>query len=97
MLGPRVTGQPYGSEDLERLFTLASQVAMAVEDISLFNTVRAQHSFIEQVLTHLQSGAITIGTPGRVTRFNRRAEQILELRVGDVLGRDLRVPALAAR
>ena len=91
VLGPRVTGQPYGSEDLERLFTLASQVAMAVEDISLFNTVRAQHSFIEQVLTHLQSGAITIDTPGRVTRFNRRAEQILELPVGDVLGQDLRV------
>ena len=91
VLGPRVTGQPYGSEDLERLFTLASQVAMAVEDISLFNTVRAQHGFIEQVLTHLQSGAITIDAAGRVTRFNRRAEQILELSLGDVLGQDLRV------
>ena len=91
VLGPRVTGQPYGSEDLERLFTLASQVAMAVEDIALFNTVRAQHNFIEQVLTHLQSGAITIDAAGRVTRFNRRAEQILELSLGDVLGQDLRV------
>ena len=91
VLGPRVTGQPYGSEDLERLFTLASQVAMAVEDIALFNTVRAQHSFIEQVLTHLQSGAITIDASGRVTRFNPRSEQILELPVGDVLGGDLRV------
>jgi len=91
VLGPRITGQPYGSEDLERLFTLASQVAMAVEDISLFNTVRAQHSFIEQVLTHLQSGAITIDAAGRVTRFNRRAEQILELSLADVLEQDLRV------
>jgi signal transduction histidine kinase len=90
VLGPRVTGQPYGSEDLERLFTLASQVAMAVEDITLFNTVRAQHGFIEQVLAHLQSGAITIDAAGRVTRFNRRAEQILELSLGDVIGQDLR-------
>jgi nitrogen-specific signal transduction histidine kinase len=90
VLGPRVTGHAYGSEDLERLFTLASQVAMAVEDITLFNTVRAQHGFIEQVLTHLQSGAITIDAAGRVTRFNRRAEQILELSLGDVLGQDLR-------
>jgi PAS domain S-box-containing protein len=90
VLGPRVTGQPYGAEDLERLFTLASQVAMAVEDITLFNTVRSQHGFIEQVLAHLQSGAITIDTSGRVTRFNRRAEQILGLALGDVLGQDLR-------
>jgi PAS domain S-box-containing protein len=90
VLGPRVTGQPYGAEDLERLFTLASQVAMAVEDISLFNTVRAQHGFIEQVLAHLQSGAITIDAAGRVTRFNRRAEEILGLSLGEVLGQDLR-------
>jgi nitrogen-specific signal transduction histidine kinase len=90
VLGPRVTGQPYRAEDLERLFTLASQVAMAVEDIALFNTVRAQHGFIEQVLAHLQSGAITIDPAGRVTRFNHRAEQILEISIGDVLGQDLR-------
>ncbi|HEV8310434.1 MAG TPA: GAF domain-containing protein [Methylomirabilota bacterium] len=89
-LGPRVTGQPYVGEDLERLFTLASQVAVAVEDISLFNTVRAQHSFIEQVLAHLQSGAITLDAGGRVTLFNRRAEEILSLPRADVLGRDLR-------
>jgi len=90
VLGPRITGQPYGSEDLERLFTLASQVAIAVEDITLFSTVRAQHGFIEQVLAHLQSGAITIDSGSRVTRFNRRAEQILEVSLGDVLGQDLR-------
>lgn len=89
-LGPRVTGQPYGTEDLERLFTLASQVAMAVEDISLFNTVRAQHGFIEQVLTHLQSGAITIDAAARITRFNRCAEEILGVTLGEVLGQDLR-------
>jgi PAS domain S-box-containing protein len=89
-LGPRVTGQPYGSEDLERLFTLTGQVAMAVEDIALFSTVRAQHSFIEQVLAHLQNGAITIDAGGRVTRVNRRAEELLGLQRADVLGRDLR-------
>ena len=89
-LGPRVTGQAYGGEDLERLFTLSSQVAMAVEDISLFTTVRAQHAFIEQVLTHLQSGAVTIDAGGRVTLFNRRAEELLGVPRGEVLGRDLR-------
>jgi nitrogen-specific signal transduction histidine kinase len=89
-LGPRVTGQMYGGEDLERLFTLSSQVAMAVEDISLFNTVRAQHDFIEQVLTHLQSGAVTIEAGGRITLFNRRAEELLGVPSGEMLGRDLR-------
>jgi nitrogen-specific signal transduction histidine kinase len=89
-LGPRVTGQAYAGEDLERLFTLASQVAVALEDISLFNTVRAQHTFIEQVLARLQSGAITIDAGSRVTLFNQRAEELLGLPKGDVLGEDLR-------
>jgi len=89
-LGPRVTGQAYVGEDLERLFTLASQVAVALEDISLFNTVRAQHTFIEQVLARLQSGAITIDGGSRVTLFNQRAEELLGLPKGDVLGEDLR-------
>ena len=89
-LGPRVAGQPYGAEDLERLFTLAGQVAMAVEDISLFSTVRAQHGFIEQVLAHLQNDAITIDASGHVTRVNRRAEELLGLARADILGRDLR-------
>jgi PAS domain S-box-containing protein len=89
-LGPRVTGQPYGPDDLERLFTLAGQVAIAVEDISLFNTVRTQHAFIEQVLAHLGSGAITIDTAGCVTRLNRRAAEILGLTVPEVVGHDLR-------
>jgi PAS domain S-box-containing protein len=89
-LGPRVTGQPYAGKDLERLFTLASQVAVAVEDISLFNTVRAQASFIEQVLAHLGSGAITMDAGGRLTLYNRRAEEILGVPRAEVLGQDLR-------
>jgi PAS domain S-box-containing protein len=90
VVGPRVTGRPYSVDDLERLFTLASHVAMAVEDISLFNTVRAQHRFIEQVLAHLQTGAVTIDTAGRVTLFNRRAEEILGVPRNQVIGQDLR-------
>ena len=90
-LGPRVTGQPYGGQDLERLFTLAGQVAVVVEDISLFNAARAQHNFVEQVLAHLQSGALTIDTTGRVTLVNRRAEEILGLVRAEVVGQDLRV------
>ena len=89
-LGPRVTGQAYAGEDLERLFTLASQVAVALEDISLFNTVRAQHTFIEQVMARLQSGAITIDGGSRVTLFNQRAEKLLGVATDDVLGEDLR-------
>src|SRR5262249_22992096 len=58
--------------------------------ISLFNTVRAQHTFIEQVLARLQSGTITIDAGNRVTLFNQRAEELLGVPKGDVLGEDLR-------
>lgn len=89
-LGPRVTGQSYSAEDLERLFTLASQVATAVQDISRFHTVQDQASFIEQVLAQLQSGAITIAASGRITLVNQRAEEILGIPRAELLGHDLR-------
>ena len=89
-LGPRVTGHAYTGEDLERLFTLASQVAVAVEDISVFTQVRAQHNFAEQVLAHLGSGVITIDASGRVTVMNPRAEEILGIAKSHVLDQDLR-------
>lgn len=89
-LGPRVTGQAYSGDDLERLFTLASQVAAVVEDIALFNTVHAEHTFVGQVLAHLASGAVTIDVGGRVTLMNRRAEDILGLPRDQVIGQDLR-------
>jgi PAS domain S-box-containing protein len=90
-LGPRVTGRPYTGDDLERLFTLASQVAVAVEDISVFTQVRAQHNFAEQVLAHLGSGVVTIDASGRVTLINPRAEEILGIARDRVLDQDLRM------
>jgi PAS domain S-box-containing protein len=89
-LGPRVTGHAYSGEDLERLFTLASQVAVAVDDISLFAQVRAQHNFAEQVLAHLGSGVVTINAAGRVILMNPRAEEILGIAKDRVLNQDLR-------
>jgi hypothetical protein len=91
VLGPRVTGQPYGSEDLERLFTLASQVAMAFEDISLFNTVRAQHGFIEQGPHPPPERGDHDRRRGTGDALQPPREQILELSLGDVLEQDLRV------
>lgn len=89
-VGRRVTGQPYGDADLERLYTLAGQVGVAIADIERLERARAQHRFVEQVLAHLATGVVTVDRGGRVTLVNPRAAELLRLDPGELVGQDLR-------
>ena len=77
-LGERVTGLPYSDDELEILFNLASQIAISIQDITLYDEFQYQKMFIENILTHMSSGVITIGTDEKVRIFNHRAAEILE-------------------
>ena len=89
-LGERVTGLPYSDDELEILFNLASQIAISIQDMHLYDEFQYQKMFIENILTHMSSGVITIGTDEKVHIFNHRAAEILEKTSTDVLNEDLR-------
>jgi PAS domain S-box-containing protein len=89
-LGERVTGLPYTDDELEILFSLASQVALGIQDIHLYHALQYQKAFIENILTSLSSGMISIGTDERIRLVNRRAAEILEKSPAEMLDEDLR-------
>src|SRR5918999_307739 len=76
-LGERVTGLPYTDDELEILFSLAGQVAVGIQDISLYEEFQYQKMFIENILTHMSSGIITIGMDEKIRIYNHRAAEIL--------------------
>jgi len=90
-LGEKVTGAQFTNEELETLFTLASHVAVAVEDISLYHEIKYQKEFTESILQKTDNGLITVNEMEKVTVFNPKAEEILEQKAQEVLGRDLRI------
>ncbi len=89
-LGERVTGLPYTDDELEILFGLACQVAISIQDINLHEEFQSQKTCIENILTHMSSGVITIGTDEKIHIYNHRASEILGKPGAEVIDEDLR-------
>jgi nitrogen-specific signal transduction histidine kinase len=89
-LGERVTGLPYTDDELEILFSLAGQVAVSIQDLSLYEEFQYQKMFIENILTHMSSGVITIGMDEKIRIYNHRAAAILGKPSSEMLDEDLR-------
>jgi PAS domain S-box-containing protein len=92
-LGPKRSGQPYGSDDLAFLSALADQSALAVENARLFASVRRNlaaitdmKSLMDDVFSSIASGVITTDVWGKVTLFNSAAEAILGIPAEKVIG-----------
>jgi PAS domain S-box-containing protein len=89
-LNQKVTGIPFGNDELEVLFTLASHMAVAIEDILLYQQIYYQKTYSQKILDNMSNGVVTIDQNEKITIFNYRAEEILGRRASEMLGQDLR-------
>lgn len=89
-LGERITGVPYSEDELEMLFSLASQVAVGIQDSTLYQAMQVQKTFTEKILRYMSSGVISITCDEKISVCNHRAAQILGKTWADVLHQDLR-------
>ncbi len=76
-LGERVTGALYTEDELEILYSLASHIAVGIQDIALHHEVQAQKVFTEKILRYMGSGVVTIDMDETITLCNHRAAEIL--------------------
>ena len=89
-LGERVTGAAYTDDELEILFSLASHMAVGIQDIALHHTAQAQQTFTEKILRYMSSGVLSIGDDEKISLCNHRAAQILGTAWDETLQQDLR-------
>ena len=89
-LGERVTGAAYTDDELEILFSLASHMAVGIQDIALHHTAQAQQTFTEKILRYMSSGVLSIGGDEKISLCNHRAAQILGTAWDETLQQDLR-------
>ena len=92
-LGPKRSGEPFSSDELEYVAALAAQSALAVENARLFVNLRrnyletvAMKNLLDDTFASIASGVIATDIDGRVTHFNRAAEQLLGVTAADVAG-----------
>jgi len=75
VLGPKRAGSPYFTEDADLLQTLAHQSAVAIRNAQTHQRVVQVNEELRKTLATIESGVVAVGSRGRVTVFNKAAEQ----------------------
>lgn len=86
----KITGYPFYKEELEVIYLLCNYLAAAVKDIDLYHQIRYQKEFTKNILSSMNSGVVTINKNERISVFNQRAAEILNITPIEIIGGDLR-------
>ncbi len=95
-LGPRRSGEPYSTEELDFLTAVAGQSTLAFENARLFENLRhtldetsEMKNLMDDIFSSIATGVITTDMDQKITLFNRAAESILGLSLDAVIGKSL--------
>lgn len=89
LVGAKRSGDPYFSEDLDLLSTLASQAAIAVTNAQLYAEVVLVNEYVENILKTMESGVTAVSVEGKVTLFNSAAERMTGLDAASLRSRSV--------
>ena len=90
LVGPKLSADPYFSQDLDLFTTLTSQAAIAIKNAHLYSQVVLANDYVENILGTIDSAVIAVDRTGAVTRFNPAAERLTGLPSAQMKGRSLR-------
>ncbi len=89
VLGKRVTGRRLSNTELEFLYLLSQQIATIIENAKRQRAVFVQKERFEEILQSVTSGLLATDAEGRVTVFNKAAEQMLGLKAPQMIGQNV--------
>jgi PAS domain S-box-containing protein len=94
VIGAKVSGDRYSQSDIALLVTLADQSAIALENARLLSDLREQmmrtsamRDYLDSTLASIATGVVTLDQDGRITSFNRAAQDIFRITASNALGR----------
>ena len=76
IVGPKRSGDPYFSRDIDLLSTLASQAAVAMKNAHLYNQVVVANEYVDNILSTMESGVIAVDASGHISLFNPAAHRL---------------------
>jgi signal transduction histidine kinase/ActR/RegA family two-component response regulator len=72
----RVTGEPLANEELELIFHLLEEMALAVRNIWLHDQLVANHEMMADILRHLSSACVVVSRDLTVLHANKAARHL---------------------
>ena len=95
-LGKTVDGDFLSSDDVELLFTIASYVAIALDNAQLYSSLeqKAQQierlkDFSENIVESLHMGVLAVAFDGTIESWNSQLEQLLGVSRSEAIGREI--------
>jgi PAS domain S-box-containing protein len=89
LLGPKLSADPYFTEDLDLLATLVSQASIAIKNANLYRQVLVVNEHVESILATMESGVAAVAADGNVTLFNAAAARITGLNQREIRNQSL--------
>jgi PAS domain S-box-containing protein len=80
VVGPKRSGDPFYSNDIDLLSTLASQAAVAMKNAHLYNQVVVANEYVDNILSTMESGVIAVNASGHISLFNPSAHRLIGTR-----------------
>lgn len=88
-LGRKVTGGRLVNSELEFLYLLSQQIAALIENAKRHRAVFVQKERFEEIVQSVTSGLLATDSEGRLTVFNKAAEQMLGLKASQMIGQSV--------
>lgn len=79
LIGPKLSGDAFFSDDLELLSTLSNQAAIAMQNAQLYRQVLLANEYIENILGTMENGVVAIDSLRDITLCNNAAERMTGL------------------
>ncbi len=77
----------FSLDDLELLMTLAGHAAALINNVRLYDQMKEERNVVADILESSPNGIVAVDRHKKITTFNRRAEEILQLKRKSVLGK----------
>ena len=86
LFGPRQSGRIYSVSEQDALQVLCNQLAVALENASLYTEVQNNKIYNDILVDNLVNGVVAVDREGIVTVFNREAQRITNLPAREIIG-----------
>ncbi|MCX5750565.1 MAG: ATP-binding protein [Candidatus Saganbacteria bacterium] len=90
VLGEKLSGDIFTSEDVRLLKTLGNQIAVGIENTALYEEVLAVKNYAEDILMSMSNGILTTDLSGGIVTFNYMAEKLTGLSSKNVIGKSIK-------
>lgn len=87
VVGPKRSGDPFFSRDIDLLSTLAGQAGVAMKNAHLYHQVVVVNEYVDNILSTMESGVVAVDAYGSISLFNAAARRLTGMVLTPATGR----------